>query len=156
MKQLLFALALLMGATGAQAADDGAPVVMSEDAMTAMVHAWFRLSGQELEDRGEAGIEPIMALMHEDMRYVHREYDADYDRELLIDGFRRRLQRASTRGSTNTVTNLIAGKNMVVVERSTAYERRTEAGWEKRGEDDLVTLFEFRDGKIWRIAEYWD
>lgn len=156
MKQLLLALALLVGATGARAADDGAPAVMGEEAMTAMVDAWYRLSGQELDDRGEAGIESVMALMHEDMRYVHREYDADFDRAMLTDGFRRRLERADTRNSTNTITNLIAGKNMVVVERSTAYERRTETGWEKRGEEDLVTLFEFRDGKIWRITEYWD
>lgn len=158
MKQLLILLGLGLTALTGAVADDQKPAMteatLTEDAMVQMVNDWYRLTS---EIHSEDDIPGIMALMHDEMAYIHLEYDANYDRALLIDGFKRSLKRANTRNGTDTITNLIAGKNMVVTNRDIGWEQKgADGSWTAQTATGLVTLFEFKDGKIWRIKEYWD
>lgn len=157
MKQIFIALWFILLPTISKPAfsEGGSGKPMAEKDMTCMVTRWLNLTSR-LDEKGPTGIPEIMALMHDDMVYTHTEFDANYDRAGLIDGFERSLKRADSRAGTFLITNIITGKNMVVTKRNIAWEEKTSEGWVHGKKDDLTTLFEFRDGKIWRITEYWD
>lgn len=155
MKNILFALIIMLSPATLVQAQNATGATMKEEAMIKLVNSWFERTA-ELAIKGETGIEDVMALMHDDMSYIHTEYGANMDRDGLIAGFKRRLTRASSRNSKTEITNRIMGKNMMATSRNISYERRTDNGWEARSSEGLVAVFEFRDGKIWRITEYWD
>lgn len=156
MKKLFLAIAVMMASPVVHAADETvtAPVMMEDAEMLGMVRSFIRASG-EVSQRGMDAVADVMALMHEDMRYIHLEYDADYDKAAMLDGYKRRIARAATRGSNVTINNHITGKNIVIVETSGTYEYKGEGGWEPGSFDGHVTTYEFRDGMIWRVREYW-
>ncbi|NVJ69669.1 MAG: hypothetical protein HWE08_04905 [Alphaproteobacteria bacterium] len=161
MKHLFKTAALVCALTFTQATfapafgEGGSGAPMDEAKMAEMVDAWYARTAA-LSMKGEAGIEDVMALAHPEMTYIHTEYDANMDRDGLIAGFKRRVARAVTRNSQSTITNRIAGKNMMAITRDTSHERRTNEGWKTRESKGLTTVFLFRDAKIWRITEYWD
>jgi len=155
-KKLILALAFMLVNPVVHAAGEetGTPEVMQADEMLSMVRSFIRASG-EVSQRGMAAVEDVMALMHEDMRYIHLEYGADFDKAAMREGFERRIARAATRGSQVTIQNHITGKNIVILETSGTYDRKVDDGWQPRSYDGHVTTYEFKDGKIWRVREYW-
>lgn len=154
MKQMMMVLLLLGGISAGTAANDNSER-MAPQAMLAMVSAFFDNSDAVSSD-GMAAVDRVMALMHKDMRYLHPEYGADYDYAALLDGYQRRIARASSRNSSTVITNSIAGKNMVAVEHKGSWESKRDGIWVPRAQEGFVTVFEFKDGKIWRVTEYWD
>lgn len=156
MKKLILALAVMVASPVVHAAGEeaAAPAVMQAEEMLGMVRSFIRASG-EVSQRGMAAVEDVMALMHEDMRYIHLEYGADFDKAAMLEGYKRRIARAATRGSKVTIHKHITGKNIVIIEASGTYERKVDDGWQPRSYDGHVTTYEFKDGKIWRVREYW-
>lgn len=155
MKKTLTAIAMLFALPASAFAQGVTGPAMSESAMMEMVEAWFT-GADSMSKKGKAGIPEIMALTHEDIAYIHTEYDANYDRAALIDGFERSIKRADTRNESHVVTNMLDGKNMMAVQRNIKWDEKVEDGWKTFEKEKLTTLFEFRDGRIWRITEYWE
>lgn len=100
-----------------------------------------------------ADIDKVFQLFTDDFTYVHPKYGGTYTRETLYKGYLRNQENGMYDGSiTNIIIrNQIIGLNAVVVER--AYLEKTNEGT-KTGEPRM-TLFEFKEGKIFRIFEYW-
>jgi len=113
-----------------------------------------------LDDVGRKGstiktIDSLLALVHDDVRYIHVEYQADFTKESWREAFIRNLKRGAYQHTQNhkiRVINTIFGKNHVAVEYSHGVINPSGL-WQK--DDALLVLFGFKDDKISLIKELW-
>ncbi|GAA4274837.1 nuclear transport factor 2 family protein [Aquimarina gracilis] len=98
-------------------------------------------------------INNVFDLFTNDFVYVHPKYGGTYSRQKLYDGYIRNQKNGGYDGSVIDIkiVNMITGLNAIAVERK--YITKTESGI-KDG-DYQMTLFEFKNGKISKIFEYW-
>lgn len=98
-------------------------------------------------------IDKTFELFTDDFTYVHPKYGGTYTREDLYNGYVRNQKNGGYNGEVTDIKieNKIIGLNAVVVEKR--FVKKKDGGIEN-GKPEM-TLFEFRDGKISRIFEYW-
>ena len=98
-------------------------------------------------------IDQLFELFTEDFTYVHPKYGGTYTREVLYNGYVRNQKNGGYNGTVTDikVLNKIVGLNAVVTQKCFVEKKD---GTIKDGKPEM-TLFEFRDGKISRIFEYW-
>jgi ketosteroid isomerase-like protein len=98
-------------------------------------------------------IDKTFELFTKDFTYVHPKYGGIYTREDLYNGYVRNQKNGGYDGKVTDIKilNKIVGLNAVVVQKSFMEKKD---GKTKVGEPEM-TLFEFRDGKISRVFEYW-
>jgi len=81
----------------------------------------------------------------EDFEYNHPAYGGIYSKELLYNNTIKYLKKGGYKDSPKRETiNIIIGLNAIVVEQQ--YEN---------DEETTMTLFKFRENKIYYIEEYW-
>jgi len=99
-------------------------------------------------------IDNLFNLFTDDFVYIHPKYGGKYSRKDIYEGYLNNQKNGSYNGSITDVKikNMIIGLNAVVTDR--VYLRHAESG-ELEEVDPGMTLFEFRNGKISKIAEYW-
>lgn len=124
------------------------------DSLNALVNQYHELNITVFQKNSNLqDIDNIFALFTEDFTYVHPKYGGTYSREDLYNGYVRNQKNGGYDGSVIDieVTNRIVGLNSVAVEKSfiEKTDTETEKGLPK------MTLFEFKEGKILRIYEYW-
>ncbi len=104
--------------------------------------------GSDMKD-----VEALFQLFTEDFTYVHREYGGVYTREELYTGYCRNLELGEYDGSIYDIRvfSLISGKDALAV--SKRFLSKTNPNPQK--EDGEMAVFEFRNGMIYRITEYW-
>ena len=88
-----------------------------------------------------------------DFVYVHPKYGGIYSRQDLYNGYVRNMRSGNYNGSVVDIKikNQIVGLNAIAVEK--VFVKQTAEGVI---EGDLeMTMFEFKDGKIIKIFEYW-
>ena len=98
-------------------------------------------------------IDTAFELFTEDFTYVHPKYGGTYTREDLYNGYARNQKNGGYDGKVTDIKieNKIIGLNAVVVEKRFVEKKDGEL---MDGKPEM-TLFEFKDGKISRIFEYW-
>ncbi len=98
-------------------------------------------------------IDKTFDLFTDDFTYVHPKYGGTYTREDLYNGYVRNQKNGGYNGKIIDIKieNKIIGLNAVVVEKRFV---ENKDGRNKDGKPEM-TLFEFREGKISRIFEYW-
>jgi ketosteroid isomerase-like protein len=98
-------------------------------------------------------IDDLFQLFTDDFVYVHPKYGGEYSRQDLYSGYVNNQKRGRYDGSIVDIriSNKITGLNGLVTERS--YVKKAASGEEEV--DPGMTLFEFREGKISKIFEYW-
>ncbi|MEB2778191.1 nuclear transport factor 2 family protein [Algoriphagus sp. D3-2-R+10] len=98
-------------------------------------------------------IDSTFELFTDDFTYVHPKYGGTYTKEDLYNGYVRNQKNGGYDGKVADIKieNKIIGLNAVVVEKR--FVKKEDSGM-KDGKLEM-TLFEFRDGKISRIFEYW-
>lgn len=98
-------------------------------------------------------IEKAFKLFTDDFEYVHPKYGGTYTRQDLFDGYITNQKNGNYNGTITDIQieNKIIGLNAVVVQKR--FVEKTDSGT-KLGESEM-TLFEFKNGKISRIFEYW-
>ena len=125
-----------------------------KDSLNSIVTKYYDLnlkifqSNSTIED-----IDNSFELFTEDFTYVHPKYGGIYSREDLYNGYVRNQKNGAYDGSVSSIEilNKIIGLNAVVTEKR--FIKKIDGHVkEKKAE---MTLFEFRDGKISRIFEYW-
>ena len=94
-------------------------------------------------------IDNIFNLFTADFVYIHPKYGGTYTREDLYNGYVRNQKNGGYDGSVVDIKidNKIIGLNAATVQKR--FVKKTEAG------ELEMTLFEFTDGKISKIFEYW-
>ncbi|ULC59086.1 nuclear transport factor 2 family protein [Flaviramulus sp. BrNp1-15] len=98
-------------------------------------------------------IDKAFELFTKDFTYIHPKYGGIYTREDLYNGYVRNQKNGGYDGKVMDIKilNKIIGLNAVVVQKSFVEKKDGKI----KNEEPEMTLFEFRDGKISRIFEYW-
>ena len=125
-----------------------------KDSLNTMVKKYYDLNLKTFQANSTIeDIDGVFEIFTDDFTYVHPKYGGTYTREDLYNGYVRNQKNGRYDGTTINikVLNKIAGLNAVVVQRM--YVEKKDDGI-KDGELKM-TLFEFRNGKISRIFEYW-
>lgn len=106
--------------------------------------------GSNVED-----IDSLLRLTHDDVNYIHVEYEASFTKELWRKAFIRNHGRGAYQNSEKNemrVINTIFGKNYTAIEYSHCVIQK-DGTWLKT--EPLLVLFGFTDGKISLIKELW-
>jgi len=93
--------------------------------------------------------------MHADVKYIHVEYEASFDKESWRKAFVRNLERdayQNTNENEQRVLKAILGKNHVAVEYSHGVIQK-DGTWQQK--KPLLVLFGFTEGKISLVKELW-
>lgn len=125
-----------------------------KDSLNSLVKSYYQQNIKIFQSNSTVeDIDKVFDLFTEDFTYVHPKYGGTYTRKNLYDGYVRNQKKGGYDGSIVDikVVDKIIGLNAVVVKRS--YIKKEE-GKLKEG-DAHMTLFEFKNGKISRIFEYW-
>ena len=101
-----------------------------------------------------ADIDDLLGRLHEDVRYIHEEYEADFDKSTWRKAFVRQLEKGAYNDGPDGLTSIlrvIHGYEFAAVE---VISRYTENGVLIETKPRLVT-FKFDQGKILQIKEHW-
>jgi len=100
-------------------------------------------------------IDNLLALMHDDVKYIHVEYQANFDKQSWRKAFIRNLNRGAYQNTINNekrILNNIQGNNYVAIEYSHGVIQ-DNGTWQQT--EPLLVLFGFKDGKISLVKELW-
>ncbi|WP_221412729.1 nuclear transport factor 2 family protein [Fulvivirga lutimaris] len=125
-----------------------------KDSLNTLNKAYYDLNLRVFQaDSKVEDIDRIFQLFTDDFTYVHPKYGGTYTREDLYNGYVRNQKNGGYDGRVVDIkiVNKIIGLNAVTVEKRFVQK---EDGDIVEGEPEM-TLFEFKDGKISRIFEYW-
>ena len=119
-----------------------------------LVKAYYDLNVKVFQSNSKVeDIDNIFKLFTEDFTYIHPKYGGTYTRDDLYNGYVRNQKNGMYNSSIVAIkiNNKITGLNAMVVERNYVKKEHNK----DIEEDPKMTLFEFKDGKISRIFEYW-
>lgn len=125
-----------------------------KDSLNLMVIEYYKLNLKIFQKNSKVeDIDNVFNLFTNDFTYVHPKYGGIYKREDLYNGYVRNQKNGGYDGKVTDIkiVNKIIGLNAVVVQKK--FVKRKGNGT-KDGELEM-TLFEFKNGKIFRIFEYW-
>ena len=100
-------------------------------------------------------IDSLLALTHDDVKYIHVEYEANFTKESWRKAFVRNLERGAYQKSEKNemrVMNTIFGKNHIAIEYSHGVIQQ-DGTWQQT--EPLLVIFGFTDGKISLVKELW-
>jgi len=100
-------------------------------------------------------IDNLLSLMHDDVKYIHVEYEANFDKSSWRKAFVRNLKRGAYQNTNNNemrIINTIFGKNHIAIEYSHGVVQENNT-WQQT--EPLLVIFGFKDGKISLIKELW-
>ncbi|WP_221406661.1 nuclear transport factor 2-like protein [Ekhidna lutea] len=125
-----------------------------QDSLAVIVDEYYRLN-VKIFQRGstKAEIDSLFNLFSEDFTYNHPKYGGTYSKQTLYDGYINNQKNGRYNGSIADIkiTNRIIGLNAVSAEKKFI---KYQDGKLAEGEPQM-TLFEFKEGKIHRIHEFW-
>jgi hypothetical protein len=100
-------------------------------------------------------IDSLLALTHEDVKYIHVEYEANFTKVSWRKAFIRNLERGAYQTSAKNekrILNTIFGKNHTAIEYSNGVIQQ-DGTWQQT--EPLLVVFGFTNGKISLIKELW-
>ncbi len=142
---------LILGITSSRAQDG---LSTSKDSLSPILDKYYELNLKVFQANStQEDIDNIFELFTDDFTYVHPNYGGVYTRDDLFNGYVRNQKNGGYDGSVINigVENKILGLNAVAV--SKRFIKR-EGGEIVEGEAQMA-LFEFKEGKIFRITEFW-
>lgn len=125
-----------------------------KDSLDAVVKKYYELNVKIFQSNSTPkDIDNVFELFTEDFTYVHPKYGGTYTRQKLYDGYIKNQKSGRYLGTIEDIEilNKIIGLNAVVTQKRFVENKDGEI---KKGKPEM-TLFEFKNGKISRIFEYW-
>lgn len=122
-----------------------------KDSLNALVKTYYNLNVKVPQaDSKVEDIDNIFNIFRDDFTYVHPKYGGVYTREVLYKGYTRNQKNGRYDGNVTDikVISKIIGLNAVVVEKRFITKKEGEG-------ESQMTLFEFKNGKISKVFEYW-
>ncbi|MTI39720.1 nuclear transport factor 2 family protein [Fulvivirga lutimaris] len=126
----------------------------AQDSLNHLLNEYYRLNVIVFQPNSTIkDIDNIFDLFTDDFTYVHEQYGGVYTRQDLYNGYKRNQENGGYDGEVTDikVNSKIFGYNAIAVTKSFILKKE---GGIKTG-DPQMALFEFKDGKIYRITEYW-
>ena len=108
------------------------------------------MAGSSVED-----VRRFLTVLHNDVRYIHVKYEADFDKEAWHKAFMRRMEGGNYNNhpeDTTKVLRIIHGYNSAAVEFISKY---TNEDGVRITNPKRLAFFTFKDGKISKIQDYW-
>ncbi|KNC65763.1 hypothetical protein [Pseudoalteromonas ardens] len=102
-----------------------------------------------------ADIDALIGLMHDEVKYEHVEYLANFDKPAWRRAFLRNHESGRYDSATNReirVLRTIPGKNHVAVEYAYGFNQ-ADGSWQRQ--EPRLAVFGFKEGKISLIRELW-
>ncbi|WP_340680851.1 hypothetical protein [Paraglaciecola sp.] len=122
----------------------------------AQINSYFSaLDKVSLKNSTINDIDSLLALTHDDVKYIHVEYEANFTKDTWRKAFIRNLERGAYQNSSENemrVINTIFGKNHIAIEYSHGVIQPNGA-WQPT--EPLLVIFGFTNGKISLIKELW-
>ena len=122
----------------------------------AQINSYFSaLDKVSLKNSTINDIDSLLALTHDDVKYIHVEYEANFTKELWRKAFIRNLERGAYQNSSKNemrVLKSIFGKNHTAIEYSHGVIQ-SDGTWQQT--EPLLVVFAFTNGKISLIKELW-
>lgn len=150
--KILFSILLLFLLTNQILAQDTSKA--HKDSLDTVVKKYYDLNLKIFQKNSTIeDIDRAFELFTDDFEYVHPKYGGTYTRLDLYNGYVRNQKKGGYDGKITDIkiVNKIIGLNAVVVEKR--FVKKKDDGI-KVGDSEM-TLFEFKNGKISRIFEYW-
>lgn len=125
-----------------------------KDSLNYVLNQYYKLNLKVFQQNSTIeDIDNIFDLFTDDFTYVHPNYGGVYTREDLYNGYKRNRDNRSYDGSVIDIKieKSIYGLNAITVSKRFIIK---EDGKTVEG-DAQMALFEFKDGKIFMIKEYW-
>jgi ketosteroid isomerase-like protein len=125
-----------------------------QDSLNYALNQYYKLNLKVFQQNSTLeDIDNIFELFTDDFTYVHPKYGGVYTREDLYNGYKRNQENGGYDGS---VVDIKIEKNIYGLNAITVSKRfiTKEDGKVVEG-DEQMALFEFKNGKIFRIKEYW-
>lgn len=125
-----------------------------KDSLNFILNQYYKLNLKVFQQNSTIeDIDNIFELFTDDFTYVHPKYGGVYTREDLYNGYKRNQSNGGYDGSVvdMKIENSIYGLNAIAVSKRFI---KKEDGKTIEG-DVQMALFEFKDGKIFMIKEYW-
>lgn len=125
-----------------------------KDSLNYALNQYYKLNIKVFQQNSTLeDIDNIFELFTDDFTYVHPKYGGVYTREDLYNGYKRNQSNGGYDGSVTDIKieNVIYGLNAITVSKRFITK---EDGKVVKG-DEQMALFEFKDGKIFMIKEYW-
>ncbi|RVU40473.1 hypothetical protein EOE67_05330 [Rheinheimera riviphila] len=144
----LCSLQLMAAEPKTVAASQAQPQPMAAPEILALVHQINQLQNKAmLTTSVKADVDALFALYSADFEYVHEKYGGSYSRDLL---YRNTLKAVETKRFKDSVPRyqieaVLPGLNAAAVRR---YQQTGTPAYH-------LAVFEFADGKVRRIVEYW-
>ncbi|MCG7561337.1 MULTISPECIES: hypothetical protein [Pseudoalteromonas] len=102
-----------------------------------------------------ANIDALIGLMHDEVKYEHVEYLANFDKASWRRAFLRNYESGRYDSDTNReirVLRTIPGKNHIAVEYAYGFNQ-ADGSWQQQ--EPRLAVFGFKEGKISLIRELW-
>lgn len=125
-----------------------------KDSLNHVLNQYYELNLKVFQQNSTLeDIDNIFELFTDDFTYVHPNYGGVYTREDLYNGYKRNQDNRGYDGSVVDIKieNSIYGLNAITVSKRFI---KKEDGKVVKG-DKQMALFEFKNGKIFMIKEYW-
>ncbi|MCK0107906.1 nuclear transport factor 2 family protein [Flavobacteriaceae bacterium S0825] len=125
-----------------------------KDSLNYTLNQYYKLNLKVFQQNSTLkDIDNIFTLFTDDFTYAHPKYGGVYTREDLYNGYKRNQNNGGYDGSVVDIKieNIIYGLNAITVSKRFITK---EEGKVVKG-DKQMALFEFKDGKIFMIKEYW-
>ncbi|WP_417237105.1 nuclear transport factor 2 family protein [Bizionia paragorgiae] len=125
-----------------------------KDSLSYVLNQYYKLNLKVFQQNSTLkDIDNIFELFTDDFTYVHTKYGGIYSREDLYNGYKRNQKNGGYDGSVMDIKieNIIYGLNAITVSKRfiTKQEGKRVEG------NEQMALFEFKNGKISKIKEYW-
>ncbi len=121
-----------------------------------LVNSYFKaLDKIARKGSSSADIDILLNVTHEDVNYIHVEYQANFNKDSWRKAFIRNLDRGAYQNNKSNeirVLNSISGKNYMAIEYSHG-TIQADGIWQPT--EPLLVIFGFTENKISLIKELW-
>lgn len=155
MKQLLMVVILMfvLGSNNLAVAEG-----CDQECQKSVIETYFtQLAEIYRKGSTEADIDKLFGMLHQNVRYEHKTYDANFDCAGWRDAFVNNLKRGAYNKTMKDVIRIdqyIHGNNYAAV--SYSYGLIDNSGvWQPSGDQELMAVFKFTDKQISLVQEYW-
>jgi len=125
-----------------------------KDSLKTVINTYYDLHTKMFQAGSTVSdIDKAFDLFTDDFTYIHARFDGYYTWEMLYESALRNLKNGNYDGTVlgYKINNIIIGLNAATVQKRFVEKKEGEII-----ESELqMTLFEFKEGKISRIVEYW-
>lgn len=152
MRFILIVLVMLLSLQTV-AAEQTWPYVHNEDEMGRLVKQFV---AQQDKIANEQELTLLADLLHDSFRYYHPHFSINYPKSKWLDAMRLKFKhKPQTRFVNTQIITVNYALNAAYVQQQSEWEQEVNGKWFARNTTKIVSLFEFKDGKISAIREYW-